>query len=219
MSSTNNITIRIGELNDVDNLVDLHMILFTAKEHVPVIFGKRYINAIYSWMVKSNETFLLVAELDNSVVGFISSCDSPYTVKMFVACLPTLIYSIFMRPGLLFSDILWKRLMRHFQQRNSEIKMNYKELGISQIMFGGIDPNFRRLGIYSMINSSLTKFCCERGIRAIRSEVYKTNQSIRRYKENDGWIEVPELETKNTVAYMYIIDKKIIQEIDLESLA
>lgn len=218
MNINEKVTLRLGIYEDAAQLTNLHLLLFSPNEHVPVVFGEDYILAIYSWMLRSDETFVLVAEVNNTIVGFISACDSPYTFRMFISCLPDLVKSFIKKPGLIFNKILWKRLLRHSQNPQNIQSINQKELAISQIIFGGVDPNFRRFGIYTQINNYLKDYSKKRNIRAIRSEVYKENVSIRRYKENDGWIEVSELETTDTVTYMYFFDKGLVNEIGFDSL-
>jgi len=212
------IVIRLGEIKDVDELTRLHCISFTPEEHVPMALGKDYVRATYRWLVSEKTCYVLIAEIEEKLVGLVAMCDSSFTRPMFMACLPEYFKSIIRNPALLFRGRLWERLFRRpdVSSERSKVIVNYP--GVAQMTIGAVDSSYRGRSIFPSLISATKKYSKERCTRAIRAGVYKTNAPCRRAFVKDGWTETPELETRDTVFYMAFLDNVIAGELGLEHL-
>lgn len=212
------IIIRLATYEDIEAMTELHWASFKPEDHVAVIFGKSYIKSIYKWIVQGKDAYALVAEENGKVIGLVSVCDRPYFASMFKACLLGLIFSILKKPILLFNKRIIDRLFHRSKSNDQSAKKILHFPGVAQVMFGAVDANSRGKGIYVKLNSSTKEFSRLRGSRAILGEVYRDNLSVRRVKDKDGWVEVPELETSSTVVYAAFLDNSIARELGLDRL-
>lgn len=205
------VTIRLATLNDVDKLTDLHCRSFGPKEHVPMMLGRNYVKASYKWQVSSELTYVLMAEYEGKLAGLVAVCDRSFTKEMFIACLPEFIYSLLLKPKLLLNKMLWTRLFRSPDiAEGSRRKIAIP--GFAQMTIGAVDQSFRGKGIFTELVQATKKWSQQRGSKAIRAGVYKTNQSSRQVFVKSGWIELAELETKDTVFYAAFFDNSIAEK-------
>jgi ribosomal protein S18 acetylase RimI-like enzyme len=193
--------IRRAAIKDVDCLTDLHCASFEPEEHIPVMLGKNYVRATYRWLVKSSQAYCLVADAHPKIIGLVSVCDHRYTGPMFLACLPEFMKSLIRSPGLIFQRKLWNRLLR--RPAMSKVNKGIADVaGFAQLIVIAVDPRCRGAGIFPALVESAKSFSKERGSVAIRAGVYKFNQASKRAFSKNGWIEIPELETSDTVFYV-----------------
>lgn len=211
----NLVNIRLATKNDVEKLTDLHCQSFTADDHIPVAFGRDYVRATYKWLVTSKIAYTLVAVYENDIVGLVSMCDRGFTLPMFIACVPEFIGSIIKSPSLLFDKKLWKRLFRQPDIPNKIADNIVKTKGVAQMTIGAVDSKFRGQSVFPKLISSTKYFSRIRGARAIRAGVYKTNMPCRRAFEKDGWVEVKELATADTVFFMAFLDDSLAESIGI----
>lgn len=214
MTENSPFTIRLAILADVDRLTELHMASFAPEEHVPVILGKRYVQATYRWLVGSKRAYTLVADCGGKIVGLVAVCDVPFTKPMFRVCLPEFILSLARNPALLFKRKLWQRLIR-----GSELSEKGRQIahhpGVAQMTIGVVNAGFRGQGIFPALVEATKPVSKARGSRAIRAGIYKFNNPSRRVFVKNGWIEIPEMETSDTVFYMAYLDPDLPGELDL----
>lgn len=204
--------IRVATKSDIPVLTELHCASFRPQDHVPVMLGKDYVRATYEWLVGSEKSYCLVAESVGDVIGLIAVCDGSYTLSMFMACLPEFARSILRSPGLLLQRRLWDRLLRRpHTSKAGDLIANFP--GIAQITIGAVDERWRGKGVFPSLVDATKSYSSERGSRAIRVGIYKSNQSSRRVFIKGDWVETPELETKDTVFYVYYIDPDLPTEI------
>lgn len=203
------LTIKLATLSDVDRLTDLHCKSFMPEEHVPMMLGRDYVKASYKWQVSSKETYVLIAEYESKLAGLVAVCDGSFTKDMFIACLPQLIKSAIQTPGLLFNTKLWKRLFRSPDLARGGKKIDIP--GFAQMTIGAVDDDFRGLGVFVKLVQATKDFSKNRGSKAIRAGVYKSNKSSRRVFVKSGWTEVSELETPDTVFYVAFFDKSVAE--------
>lgn len=216
MENAFNFVIRFAERKDITGLVDLHCRSFTPEQHVPVVLGKQYVKAIFKWILQDSSTYAFVAEESNRLIGYICVCDHAYSSRMFLACLPDFFKSVIRNPTLIGNRLLWKRFLRREGYKDEKAKMIASHPGLTYIMFGAVDSHARGKGVYIELYNAVKKYSVTRGARALRGDVYKLNSVMRRVKEKDHWIEIPELETSETVAYIYFLDQSMISELNLK---
>lgn len=203
--STSSLLIRVANTNDLDALAELHCASFASEDHVPVLLGKDYVRATYRWMITSGQSYCLVADIDNQLVGVVAVCDGSFTRPMFFACLGEFMRSVFRSPQLLLRTKLWSRLLRHSSgSRAGKSIADYP--GFAQMTIGAVDARYRGAGVFPALVRATTTHSKNRGSKAVRAGIYKSNQSSRRVFIKGGWIETPELETRDTVFYVYYID-------------
>jgi hypothetical protein len=215
MQDKSDIRIRLAESKDIDGLTELHCKSFPPEEHIPVVFGKRYVRRTYKWLVTSESAYTLVAEENHKIIGLVAMCDYSFTLPMFLYCLPEFIVSILKNPQLLINFRLWKRMFRRPDVVSEISKRIVKYPKVAQMTIGAVDNTFRGRNIFPELINKTKVFSKERGSRAIRAGVYKWNMPCRRAFIKDGWFEVSELETSDTVFFMAFLDDSIMSELSL----
>jgi len=206
--------IRLATTDDIEALTELHCASFQPGEHVPVMLGRDYVRATYRWLVSGKQAYGLVAEIDEKIIGLIAVCDGSYTRPMFMACLPEFIAALLRSPGLLFQKRLWERLFRRPDATKAgKIIVDYP--GFAQITIGAVDVNYRDVGVFRALVNATKFYSQQRGSRAIRVGIYKMNGPSRKVFIRGGWIETHQLETRDTVFYVHIIDTSFPSEIGI----
>lgn len=210
------IRIRTATRYDLESMTDLHCACFSPDEHVPMMLGRHYVAATYRWLVTSGISYVLVAELEGKIIGLVAVCDHSYTKPMFIACCREFILSITKNPLLLTRKKLWQRLMRNPERPTAIGATLAKHPDVAQITIGAIDNNFRGMQVFPRLIEATKEESRQRGSRAIRVGVYKTNLPSRRVFIKGGWVEVAALETTDTVFYLAYLDQTIAQVLGLD---
>jgi len=192
--------IKLANLNDLNEITELHCLSFKPKDHVPMMLGKDYVKATYKWLILSNESYVLIGKDKSKIIGLVAVCDGAFTKPMFIACLPEFILSIVLKPTRLFSKMLWKRFLRRPDVDSNKISI-IDSPGFAQMTIGAVDSNSRGSGIFGLLIEETRNISSKRGSLGIRAGVYKKNKSSRRVFEKSGWQEMNFLETEETVFY------------------
>ncbi|MDD4736892.1 MAG: hypothetical protein PHP44_12410 [Kiritimatiellae bacterium] len=211
MTGDRTVSIRLATLDDLDHVTKLHLASFTPEDHVPVMLGPRYVKATYRWQISTPDAYTLVAELDGAIVGLVAVCDKPFTRPMFMGCLGEFFISVLKNPTLLMQAALWKRLFRRSGVSGKGDEMA-SHPGMAQMTIGAVDAECRGAGIFPALIEATKVFSRQRGSRAVRAGVYKTNAPCQRVFIKGGWIETPELETADTVFYVAYFDSSLPEE-------
>jgi GNAT superfamily N-acetyltransferase len=127
---------------------------------------------------------------------------------MFLACLPEFIRSLIRSPGLFVKKRLWDRLLRR-SEASTEANRIVDYPGFAQLTIVAVDSKWRGTGIFAALVEAAKTYSRNRGSVAIRAGVYKFNQPSRRAFTKNGWIEMPELETIDTVFYAHYLDPEL----------
>lgn len=204
--------IRPATLDDVQEIVGLHLACFGPDDHVPVLLGRAYVEASYKWQVSSEEAYAVVAESGGHAVGFGGACDRSYTAPMFRACLGPLFGSLARNPFLLLDRRLWERLNQQsgMDARTREI-INYR--GVAHLIAGATDPDCRGRGINGAVVQALKTIGRSRGSKALCVAVRRANHASRRVFHKLGWVELPGAETATTLYYLTCWDKSLAEEL------
>lgn len=200
-----NFKIRLATKTDLEEITKLHSASFNPEDHVPFMLGWRYIKATYRWLVMSKKAYTLVATIENKIIGLVSVCDDSYAIPMFIACLPEFIISLILNPGLLVKRKLWARLLRRSIITKTGRNID-KQKGFAQMVIGAVASGYRGQGIFPSLVEATKLFSLERGSRAIRAGIYKTNSSSCKVFIKGGWEICPELETNDTVYYVTYLE-------------
>jgi ribosomal protein S18 acetylase RimI-like enzyme len=200
--------IRLATEKDIDEMTELHCASFSKEEHVPVMLGKRYVKATYKWLVTSRRSYALVSESDNRIKGLVAVCDGPFTSSLFVACIDEFLLSLARHPALLLKKRLWGRMLRRSGKARGRRNIA-EQPGFAQMTIGAVDKYSRGRGIFPDLVRETISVSRSRGSWAIRAGIYKSNQASRRVFIKGGWEEIPELETDDTVFYVYLLDPSL----------
>lgn len=208
--------IRLALASDVDALTELHCESFKPENHVPVMLGRQYVRATYQWLVTSGMTYVLVADMDDRIVGLVAVADSSFTGPMFRACKKEFVVSILGNPRLLLNRKLWERLFRR-----PDITADGRHIadypGMAQMTIGAVDAHYRGLAIFPALIEATRTYSKERGSRAIRAGIYKSNMPSRRVFIKSGWIETTVLGTADTVFYVSYLDPTFPEELGINT--
>jgi GNAT superfamily N-acetyltransferase len=196
--------IRQATRNDIVALTELHCSCFRPEDHVPMMLGRDYVRATYRWLVTGRHSYCLAADVGGKIVGLVAVCDGPFARPMFLACLPEFMKSLLRSPGLLLQKSLWVRLFR--RSDGPPARQRILDLAsVAQMTIGAVHADCRGRGVFPALVEAVESCSRDRGSRAVRAGIYKTNQSSRRVFMKRGWIETPELETEDTVFYVFHI--------------
>lgn len=217
MEQTSEVKIRTATINDLDALTELHCASFLPEEHVPMLLGRRYVAATYRWLVTSKISYVLVACLDDKILGLVAVCDHSFTRPMFMACLGEFVLSIIKNPLLLIHKNLWERLLRNPEKPTTIGSKIINHPEVAQMTIGAVDKNFRGLNVFPKLIEATKGASLSRGSRAIRAGVYKSNAPSRRVFIKGEWLEAPTLETVDTVFYVACLDKEIARVLELDN--
>jgi GNAT superfamily N-acetyltransferase len=204
--SHSKIEIRPAIKNDIEEISNLHCLSFSSEDHIPVLFGKRYIRATYRWQILNKRAYTLVATVENKIVGVVAVCNTSFTFPMFIACLPELTISLILNPSLLINHKLWSRLLRRSRNSNKENHI-VKPNRFAQMTIGFVASDYRGKGIFPRLVEATKVYSLNRGSIGIRAGVYKTNSSSRNVFIKGGWEIYPEMETTDTVYYIVYLNK------------
>ena len=197
--------IRQAAIEDLKGIIDLHYRSFSTEDHVPMILGKNYVKATYRWLITSKQSYVLVADIENSIVGLVAVSDGSYTRPMFIACLPDFFLSLVVKPQRVLSGRLWKRLLRRPKLSEKKKPMT-DEPGFAQMTIGAVDKEYRGTGIFGQLVEATKEVSRARGSKAIRAGIYEINSSSRRVFIKAGWQEMEDLQTEDTVFYATFFD-------------
>ena len=199
--------IREASIADLNQMVILHNRSFNPEDHVPMILGEDYLRATFRWFLTSEMAYILVAEIENSLAGFVAICDKSYFKPMFIACFPEFLGSFIKNPGMIFSRILWRRLFRLQNGKHRKTNLS-KAPGFAHLSVIAVDPYYRGRGIFGQLVQAAKVKSKSRGSRAIGAGVYKQNSTSRKVFSKAGWKEMDELNTYDTVYYVTFLDNE-----------
>jgi ribosomal protein S18 acetylase RimI-like enzyme len=182
-------------VEDVSALVDLHYRCFTKKDHIAMKFGKSFIIATYKWFVTSPETYVVIARLDDRLVGFQSVADRPYDAPMLRASWPQALLGLILRPWLAFDPDLLRRLWRLITRGDKDIL----DSQIGTLAFIGVDPQVQGRGVGKALVRRALQACHERGMKSVVTGVMRQNARSLGMLKGAGFAEVPELGTKRFI--------------------
>jgi ribosomal protein S18 acetylase RimI-like enzyme len=200
------LVLRAARPEDVDRLTELHWQAFGPDEHVPVILGKGYVRAMYRWHIRSQEAILLVAEQEGQIVGLLGACDRPYTWPMFRACFGELLRSLCSDPLLLVDRRLWQRMLRQREPSCKRASRTIRYPRSARVTFAAVDSRYRGRGVFPALVEAIRAASQVRGHRAMLVGVYRSNPASRKAFVKEGWCQVPELATSETVFYTIALD-------------
>ena len=193
------VEIRRAKLSDLNALVSLHYACFEPDEHLAMRFGKPFIRASYKWFITSKETFTILAEVDNKVVGLTTVCDSPYNGPMLRNCLREAIMGLLTHPWLIFHPEIFNRIINLFIKKQDVGELTEDRPDVAHLAFIAAHPDCRGRGIGSSLLNESMRITLRRGKHFHRAGVYKENIASQRMFEKCGHVEVPKLETKRTI--------------------
>lgn len=200
------IQIRLGRLADLDKIVALHYTIFTADEHLLMVFGQSVVKRAHRWFIDSPDRFAIVAEDDGRFVGFCTACARPYTRPMLLNIVPSILQALLRRPQTLLDPKLLNRVKELLLRGNrkqslpSEPPAQFGLLAVHPDYHGSEAPTKLLLGAISE--------CRKRTWQKVIAGMYKSNLPSRfhyaklGFKENNDW------ET----------DSRVFMELDLKEM-
>lgn len=201
-------TIRLATPEDIDAVTELHWACFQPDEHLPVILGKPFIQAMYRWQVSAKEAYMVVAESGGELIGFAGACDGPYRWLMLKACQRQLVISLVRNPLVLLNRRLWRHLFASREALDREARRTLIRPGVAHLTTGAVDTRFRGMGIIRALVKTVQAISRSRGSEALCVGVYRTNHAIRRAFAKLSWTEVSVSKTSELVHYITYLDSE-----------
>jgi ribosomal protein S18 acetylase RimI-like enzyme len=191
LPSGQKVIISPANVMDLDSLVALHLTCFSEEEHFALKLGKPFLRDAYRWFITAPENLVLIARLDDKVVGLTTLSSRPYNIPMIKACKWTVLQGLLRRPWLAIRPDWLVRLTSPLfsMWRKSSRKA-------AQIAFTGIAPDFQGQGIGQALKRASIQACREWGSESVSTGVRRGNTRAKALNERYGFVEVPELNTK-----------------------
>ena len=205
------VTTRVATEADVEGMARLHLASFSRDEHLGVLLGPGFVRASYRWHVTDDTAYVIVAELDDRLVGLLGMCDVPFTTRMMKGCIPAFLGALARRPRLLVGRPLWSRLARS-QAGEEWVGRFCSTPKVAQMTIGAVDAAARGHSVFPALIGRCEDISRSRGIRAVRAGVYRSNAACRRAFVKSGWTEVPALGSAETVFFVRAFDPDVIRD-------
>lgn len=216
MTQCVDLKIRLATADDVHDITKLHLACLGPDDHVAVILGRRYVEAIYRWQVSGKEAYTVVAESGGRVVSFGGVCERAYTGPMFRACLRPLLVSMARNPSLLLDRRLWRRL-NHRSEVDARTREVINRPGVAHLMTGATDAGYRGRGVNGAVVQALQSIVRSRGSKALCVAMRRTNHASQRVFIKLGWHELPGPEAAATVYYLTCWDRGFADKLGVEA--
>jgi len=191
------VNIRKATLDDLEILVDLHYKSFTPREHLGMLWGRRFIHAVYHWLIDDNANFTIVAETGGCVVGMTNVSDSRYDTPMFLHTLPWVLLGFLKKPWLLLHPAFLERLMEKIFLKKKAFSRETEQT--ANLAFIAVDISMRDHGIGHKLLEAAKNISRERGNKLIWTRVYKINTASIRAFEKSGFKSIPDRQTSTTL--------------------
>jgi ribosomal protein S18 acetylase RimI-like enzyme len=200
-SAGSDICVRKATPEDVPSLTSLHCRAFADDGHAAMALGGDFIRSIYTWQVSGPGEFVLVAEKNNRIAGFVALSRGRYMRNMILSCWPSALRIFLSKPRIRVVKALKRILVRRPVARNaSELHAAFPEP--YELSFIAVDNQSRGLGVAASLLLAAEEEVVARGGKTIVVGVYKHNSPSRRAFSKAGWLEVPPLETQDTVTFV-----------------
>ena len=195
------IHVRMAVPNDIEKLVELHMITFTTKDNFAMHLGRDYIKALYSWFIFAKGNYVVVADSQGKIAGLSAVSDRPYSGPALLACKKEVIIGILKKPYLIIHPELIRRFCRVTFKKRSEALLN-----ASYIAYGLVDKEFRRTGIITALRQEIYRISRSFGINKVISVMKRDNIPIKKWNIKMGAVEIKDWSTKRFIYMVKNID-------------
>jgi ribosomal protein S18 acetylase RimI-like enzyme len=195
-------TIRKATLDDVRSLVALHCRAFADGGHAAMALGEGFIRALYKWQVSGANEFVLIAEQDKLLAGFVALSRGNYRRNMLRSCWPSAVKSFLTNPSPRVVKSLEHVLVRRPLDPGRTRAVHNSLPAPFELSYVVVDEHFRGSGVAARLLAAAEKEVAARGGRTIVVGVYKKNLPSRRAFTKAGWIESSALETQDTVTFL-----------------
>ncbi len=197
------IRITFASPDDVDALVALHLRCFSKDSSLALSLGESFMRAAFEWFVTDAQTSVLVARQGNEIVGFTAFAEKPFNLPMLRAGKREAIKSLIRKPWL----VLRPELLLHVFQKAFLLRKNHSTEKVAHIAFTAVEPHLQGLGIGKALKKEAIRICRERGMTRIVTGVRRNNLRGRALNASAGFIEVPELSTRDLSYFRLDLDQ------------
>ncbi len=198
---------RLGTLEDLDQLVDLHYKSFTPDFHLAMVLGKRFIRRSYHWFLTSENAFVWLAEYNNQVVSMTTISDIPYNRPMLKHSFFAATLGLLGNPGILFHKEIRSRLYRLITGKREVMELQEDSHEIAYLAFIATDSSMRGTGLGSKILNSSEDICLKRNKTFIRAGVYRQNIASIKMFTKVGYKKVENIKNREIDYYQKYISK------------
>jgi GNAT superfamily N-acetyltransferase len=205
---------RLAQSSDLDCATDLHLRSLSSDQHVLAAFGRGFVKATYQWQISDPKAWLLVAEDNAGVIGFLGMCDGPFSGRRLQACLWDLLGALICRPQRWVSPMLWRMLWRMVVGRAENSPGMWalsQEPGVAQMTIGLVAERARGLGVFPAMLEACVQGSRSRGTRGILAMVHHWNKACLRAFEKAGWSRLLETDASDTAVFLTVIDPALGQ--------
>ena len=181
------VKIRKATVSDLKQLVDLHYMSFTPREHLAMLLGRNFIQDIYRWFITSSETFTIVAEVDSRVVGMANGCDRRYDTAMIQHARRSAITGFLKHPWLILHPEFVKLALGKLLDRDVADPLAYRQKDTANLAFVAVDVSMRGYGVANRLLIEAKRTALQRGKKFLWAAVYSNNTVSKRTFEKAGF--------------------------------
>lgn len=191
MELRDKIRFRVGTLEDVDRLTELHFLCFDSREHLATLLGKPFIRDMYRWFVSSENNLTVCAYLDEKLLASSTVCRGLYHQRMFRENKRAAIRAFLRRPWLALHPQILRRVFLCFLGPNeTEEFLSRQEDSVIHAL-KAIRPDHRGTGLSRWLNEEIFEICRQRGWQKVIAVIYEKNVAARRSAEKNGYKRIP----------------------------
>jgi ribosomal protein S18 acetylase RimI-like enzyme len=191
--------IRTANVLDLDSLVDLHHTSFTRKTNIITRLGEKFIRTSYEWFIASEETYVIVAELNNLLVGLTAVCDRPYVGPLLKNCWIEALTGSISHPAIIFDKMIWSHLFN--------LLLNYREKkgdkpdlsNSAHLAYIAVHPGYQGKKVGTKLLNHSKEIALKRGKIYHYAGVYRNNTNSQRMFEACGHVILKESEIDNII--------------------
>ncbi len=188
---------------DVDALVALYLKCFSKESSLAFSLGESFMRAAFEWFVSDAQTYVLVARQGKEIVGFTAFAEKPFNLPMLRAGKREAIKSLVRKPWLALQPELLSHVLRNALRLR---QIHYAEK-VAHIAFTAVAPQLQGLGIGKALKKEAIRICRARGMTRIVTGVRRNNLRGRALNTSVGFIEVPELSTRDLSYFRLDLDQ------------
>ncbi len=186
-------------INDLDEIVALHMSSFSRRDHIGLLFGISFVRTMYRWFLSSDNCYVLAARLNGRLAGYISVSDTPYDRPVMRHCLGAAALGLLRRPWIVFNQALLQRLLSSFRGSRQDFGRNVENY--AQVGFTAVSNECRGLGVATRLRGAAVDESKRRGSRYLFTGMRESNIASRKPYEKLGFSELPELRSRGYVYF------------------
>jgi len=191
------------DIQDVGDYARLQRIVFPYYNSSQL--GQRFCEAMFTEYASRDDTLALGAWKGSQLVGLITAGHRDVESEIQKGLVKKAIFAAMVRPRLWWRPDVVRRVQQLLRSKKNQGESAVEDVSPDKTWIKfvtmGIHEDARRMGLMTLLTSTLSAEAWNRGYRHAELTVFKTNWPQRRCVEKMGWTAGPEPEGEGSVRY------------------